>query len=117
MYEIPLGLQFRNLTQRAHRITNTQKPNANKQDNQTGNPFLSFFGVSSLIKSLNFTSDGVILSFLLHYQIIDISPFTADFGHDEAKVATSLECKDSVFVEMYEIARKMYEIYTILASN
>ena len=30
--------------------------------------------------------------------------------HDEAKVATPLECKDRLFVEMYEICRKMYEL-------
>ncbi len=30
--------------------------------------------------------------------------------HDEAKVATPSECKVIIFVEMYEIGRKMYEI-------
>ena len=30
--------------------------------------------------------------------------------HDEAKVATSWDCKDRLFVEMYEIGLKMYEI-------
>ena len=33
------------------------------------------------------------------------------FQHDEAKVATSLDCKDRLFVEMYEIALKMYEMH------
>ena len=30
--------------------------------------------------------------------------------HDEAKVATPSECKDKLFVEMYEICLKMYEL-------
>lgn len=30
--------------------------------------------------------------------------------HNAAKVTTSLECKDRLLVEMYEICRKMYEI-------
>ena len=32
--------------------------------------------------------------------------------HDEAKVATSWDCKYRLFVEMYEIGLKMYELVT-----
>ena len=31
--------------------------------------------------------------------------------HNAAKVATPSECKDRLFVEMYEICRKMYEMF------
>ena len=31
--------------------------------------------------------------------------------HNVAKVATPSECKDRLFVEMYEICRKMYEMF------
>ena len=31
--------------------------------------------------------------------------------HDEAKVATSSDCKYRLFVEMYEIGLKMYELF------
>ena len=37
--------------------------------------------------------------------------------HDEAKVATSLECKNKLFVEMYEIAIKMYEMVLFITLN
>ena len=37
--------------------------------------------------------------------------------HDEAKVATSLECKNKLFVEMYEIAIKMYEMVLLITLN
>lgn len=30
--------------------------------------------------------------------------------HDEAKVATSLDCKDRLLVELYEMCQKMYEM-------
>ena len=33
--------------------------------------------------------------------------------HDEAKVATPSECKYRLFVEMYEICRKMYELFAL----
>ena len=33
------------------------------------------------------------------------------FQHDVAKVATPSECKDRLFAEMYEICRKMYEMF------
>ena len=39
------------------------------------------------------------------------------FQHDEAKVATSLECKNKLFVEMYEIAIKMYEMVLFITLN
>lgn len=37
--------------------------------------------------------------------------------HDEAKVATSLECKNKLFVEMYEISIKMYEMVLLITLN
>ena len=35
--------------------------------------------------------------------------------HDEAKVATSLDCKYRLFVEMYEIGLKMYEMVLFMS--
>ena len=35
--------------------------------------------------------------------------------HDEAKIATSLKCKNKLFVEMYEIAIKLYEMVLFMS--
>ena len=37
--------------------------------------------------------------------------------HNATKVATSLECKNKLFVEMYEIAIKMYEMVLLITLN
>ena len=36
--------------------------------------------------------------------------------HNAAKVATPLECKDRLLVEMYEICRKMYEMFVCICN-